>query len=1535
MKQFKKFISVLLAISLCLSLFCGLPFANASESEPVVFVKSTGDDTAAGTEAAPLKTIEKAYAVLDGKMDSAGKKTDTSAMGNIVLLDKIVIAASGHMYCYASDKSYVYTVKVSGKTQDAGITFNVSTQAYYNACGPVIYDNMTFTNVNNGNNFVSLHCAKNSYMEIGKNVKTVANANKYNIIISGAPSKGSVTNGDSTLIVKSGTYRNVFAGAYVGTYTGKSKLIMQNAKALNVYAAYKRFSGTADITLENVTLSTAVYMGAYDKSATLNTGNSTLTLKGTNSISNGIRITDSETYKLSGDAIINIENTNFNCPVDIKDGDVLGGLTYNFKNSTLSTALADNGGNADVNMDKLSAKSGENTSISGKMTYTADEFTGGGNLILGKNTVLFAKSVTGETTFKFSEDAADGVHIIAPKDTPDSAFTYGGTGESSIKTEGDYKKWYVGNDTVNSALILYAPKAVTVNLYGGMPTLSRTTPVANTATLVNPSETAEIEGIKYYYYNNLPSRTDGYHYKVNGTGYYTVIKVVNYPESKAVSMNYLDVNPGLKAGNGYEPTGTVYGNTDELIEKVTPVKESWKTDYPTVYNTPTIKAGDQKAKNEFTSDQEMQDFVSALDDANDNLYRFSLGKSPTNNFDMPLAIFTKTDISGCADYKAAAQEMAKSGVPTVMYQAQIHGNEPAGGDGALAVMQSLDGEYGENILNKVNIIVIPRANPDGSKKFTTNNLANNFDMNRDHIKLESAEVTAIHEVYNTFLPSVFIDGHEYNGVVVSKNDQFRDVLLAVGGGYNTTDKLTQTGVKAVSNVIGGLNAEGIRTTYYPATSTAGAVSSEVMINTANFSSGRGYYSLKGCITLLVETRGIGLGKQNFERRVVGQYIAVTSLLDYVAENMSEINDSVNYERNYIENEGKTFDINNTFGLYTGSYKDDHIDVWSPTYNHITGELYSAPDKTIPCYYYDKAEKSRPRTTAFVLPKDAAGAADALEIIKKHEIYYYEVPANTKIRLRQYGGEVTPVSGTSYYEVENATLTDDSDFTFSGGAYVFPTNQVGGTLLMYLFEPDVKDTYYYGSGLCHNRTLAPESIYRYEHDLESDGTVYTGEWYAAPEGLTVIQPTKSVPTGKITGLNTEKTYEYRELKEDCFKKITGVTEIDNLAVGDYEIKYEGNHSATFAFSILEPAQFDARIFLDTANGSDSNSGNEETAAVKTITKAYELLNSALSKIGEKTGEIVLLSNYALTSSEFTVGSNNTITFPASNYEVILCGKTADVQIYGTYTIEFSSDTVIKNITLRNSTTSTSTIYRYICGAGHKLTVDTGVSVTANKVENHFSLVGGKYTGSITNVDLTVKSGEWRNVYFGNYAGGTVSGNININILGGSVANTFTTSYSATTNADVFINIQNCTVSGESYLGNTKSGNATGKITLKIGEGAVFNDIYCGSRDAGNSGNVTVILAGGKAGTINGKAKNTTGTVKYATFIKLSGSYTAYQNFNEQYFDYTGDNAITSADADYVAETIVGIKPTDSTADANGDGKTDVTDCVLYMFLANKL
>ncbi len=626
--------------------------------------------------------------------------------------------------------------------------------------------------------------------------------------------------------------------------------------------------------------------------------------------------------------------------------------------------------------------------------------------------------------------------------------------------------FFIYRATKEKGIVLYAPQGVKVALY-------------KDKTVVRETKAETKDGVTYHYYIDIKPDETSYSFKSSANGYYSLTKYINLTKDKVNDLVKIDANPQKSGGNGYEPTA-LSNHTDETQNNIIKIDKNWKNTYKDVYSTPTLSS-DKKAANEFTTQEEMEEFISKLDDDKDNLYRFSAGKTPTNNFDIPVLVFSKTDLSAAQTYIEAAEKIKAQDKPVIMYTAQIHGNEPAGGEGALAVAKSLDGEYGEKVLEKVNIVVLPRVNPDGSKAFTRSNTAEKIDLNRDHIKVKSKEIAAVHEVFNTFDPDTLIDGHEYSNGLTANNKKLRDVLIAAGGGVNTGSEYINTATAISDRIIKDLNEKKFTATYYPATQAAGAVKSAVMVNTANFSSGRAYYGLTGCLTYLVETCGIGIGKEGFERRVVAQYISVTSLIDYISEQPENIKTAIEIERANIIKDGETFDANSIFCLYSNSTMKENREVWDPDYNIFSGTFVNKDNKT-KCYFYDKAERGRTKATAYVIPKNCEGADEVIRLANSHKIDYYELSSGETVMLKQYAGAAMLDPKKSIYKIENATLSDETGVNFAGGAYVFPCNQKTGLLLRYLFEPDVTDTESFGSGLCQSGTLKPENIYRSEQNL---------------------------------------------------------------------------------------------------------------------------------------------------------------------------------------------------------------------------------------------------------------------------------------------------------------------------------------------------------------------------------------------------------------------------------------------------------------------
>ena len=105
--------------------------------------------------------------------------------------------------------------------------------------------------------------------------------------------------------------------------------------------------------------------------------------------------------------------------------------------------------------------------------------------------------------------------------------------------------------------------------------------------------------------------------------------------------------------------------------------------------------------------------ISELEKKSENMYVFSLGKTPKYGFDMPLVLFTRDNVKG-KTLKEAAEIIRNNGKTTVQYSAEIHSNEPASCDGALALMLSLSGELGARVLGSTDVYIIPRINLDGA-----------------------------------------------------------------------------------------------------------------------------------------------------------------------------------------------------------------------------------------------------------------------------------------------------------------------------------------------------------------------------------------------------------------------------------------------------------------------------------------------------------------------------------------------------------------------------------------------------------------------------------------------------------------------------------------------------------------------------------------------------------------------------------------------------------------------------------------------------
>ncbi len=276
----------------------------------------------------------------------------------------------------------------------------------------------------------------------------------------------------------------------------------------------------------------------------------------------------------------------------------------------------------------------------------------------------------------------------------------------------------------------------------------------------------------------------------------------------------------------------------------------------------------------FTTQAEMEAFIANLGNAT-NLARGSIGRSRQGRA-IPFLLFTA---EGVRDFEAARA----LGRPVVWLIGQHHGNEPAGGEALLALSRALatGGELAE-VTRQVTVVVIPRSNPDGAAAFTRDT-ADGMDPNRDHLLLTLPETRALHAAAGRLPPDLVIDAHE----------------TAVGGRW-----ITKFGgllapdfvfMRATHPLVPRQATELAEELFLPAiaaASTAAGLSSYIYQTTPNerpedktVATGgnaagiaRNTFGLGGAVSILLETRGIGIGAQSFQRRVATHYLAVSAAL---------------------------------------------------------------------------------------------------------------------------------------------------------------------------------------------------------------------------------------------------------------------------------------------------------------------------------------------------------------------------------------------------------------------------------------------------------------------------------------------------------------------------------------------------------------------------------------------------------------------------------------------------------------------------------
>jgi hypothetical protein len=224
---------------------------------------------------------------------------------------------------------------------------------------------------------------------------------------------------------------------------------------------------------------------------------------------------------------------------------------------------------------------------------------------------------------------------------------------------------------------------------------------------------------------------------------------------------------------------------------------------------------------------------------------------------MKLLVVTR---SGASTPEAAAAK----GLPVLLAQGGIHAGEIDGKDAGFQLLrQLLDGEVAPGVLDKLVLLFVPVFNADGHENFAAWNRPNQrgpeemgfrttaqrFNLNRDYIKADSAEMRAMLALVQRWDPLVTLDLHVTDGA------KFRHDISITGEPVNSGDPALREAGRALRDGIAArLTEQGsLPVTFYPSfvgddDPASGFVDG---VNPPRFS--HGYFPLRNRIGILVET----------------------------------------------------------------------------------------------------------------------------------------------------------------------------------------------------------------------------------------------------------------------------------------------------------------------------------------------------------------------------------------------------------------------------------------------------------------------------------------------------------------------------------------------------------------------------------------------------------------------------------------------------------------------------------------------------------
>ena len=452
-----------------------------------------------------------------------------------------------------------------------------------------------------------------------------------------------------------------------------------------------------------------------------------------------------------------------------------------------------------------------------------------------------------------------------------------------------------------------------------------------------------------------------------------------------------------------------------------------------------------------------------LDDAFPQLMLKTYGKTDAG---LPLHLAI---LSPDQDFKP--ESLKKKGKLIYLINNGIHPGEPDGVDASLMLFRdllcsdSLNARLGNvvlaaipfyNVGGALNRNSTTRANQKGPKAYGFRGNAQNLDLNRDFIKMDSENAKAFAKIFHAWSPDVFTDTHVSNGAdyqyVLTYLATQEDKLGAKLGGYmrdQMIPKLKEVMVAKQQEMVPYVNVWG-------SIPDSGYVQ---FIDHPRYSTG--YTTLFHTLGFMTETHML----KTFEQRTKATYAFLESLLDYSKTNTEEI---LKLRKDAIEE--SLFAKKYTIGWEVDRSKFTNLEFKGFEASMIPSEVTSGQrlfydeskpfTKQIAWYNFYKPTQSIVLPKAYVIP---AAWQKVIERLKVNGVKMERFKTDTTLNvgvytIADYKTRESAYEG-HYLHYNTSVEKANKEISFQEGDYLIWTNQWANRFLVNVLEPQAVDSYF--------------------------------------------------------------------------------------------------------------------------------------------------------------------------------------------------------------------------------------------------------------------------------------------------------------------------------------------------------------------------------------------------------------------------------------------------------------------------------------------